>query len=61
MNLEIVNIELYSDLKKIIEQAGKVYVTNVNTIMIKAYWNIGKRIVEEERNGNLKAEYVLGF
>ena len=25
--------------------------------MLKAYWNIGKRIVEEEQNGNLKAEY----
>ena len=57
MNLEIVTIELYSDLKKIIEQARKVYVTNVNTIMLKAYWKIGKRIVEEEQNGNLKAEY----
>ena len=57
MNLEIVNIELYSDLKKIIEQARKVYVTNVNTILLKAYQNIGKRIVEEEQKGNLKAEY----
>ena len=43
--------------EKIIEQARKVYVTNVNTIMLKAYWNIGKRIVEEEQQGKLKAKY----
>lgn len=61
MNLEIVNIELYSDLKKIIEQARKVYVTNVNTIMLKAYWNIGKRIVEEEKMVILKRNMVLCF
>lgn len=25
--------------------------------MIQTYWSIGKRIVEEEQNGNFKAEY----
>ena len=57
MKNEIVNIELYSDLKNIIQQARKAVITNVNTIMIQTYWNIGKRIVEEEQNGNFKAEY----
>lgn len=57
MKNEIVNIELYSDLKNIIEQSRKAVITNVNTIMLQTYWNIGKRIVEEEQNGNLKAEY----
>ena len=57
MKNEIVNIELYSDLKNIIEQSRKIVITNVNTIMLQTYWNIGKRIVEEEQNGNLKAEY----
>lgn len=57
MKNEIINIELYSDLKNIIEQFRKIVITNVNTIMLQTYWNIGKRIVEEEQNGNLKAEY----
>lgn len=57
MKNEIANIELYSDLKNIIEQSRKIVITNVNTIMLQTYWSIGKRIVEEEQNGNLKAEY----
>lgn len=57
MYKEVINIKLYSDLKRIIEQSRKMVITNVNTIMLETYWNIGKRIVEEEQNGNLKAEY----
>ena len=48
MKNEIINIELYSDLKKIIEESRKIIINNVNTIMIQTYWSIGKRIVEEE-------------
>ncbi len=29
----------------------------VNTAMIETYWKIGKRIVEEEQQGNERAEY----
>ena len=54
---EILNIELYSDLKDIINQSRSLVTRNVNTIMLNTYWNIGKRIVEEEQNGNFKAEY----
>ena len=25
--------------------------------MLQTYWNIGRRIVEEEQNGNMRAEY----
>lgn len=45
---EILNIKLYSDLKDIIKQSRSMVTRNVNTIMLKTYWNIGKRIVEEE-------------
>ena len=54
---EILNIELYSDLKDIINQSRSLVTRNVNTIMLNTYWNIGKRIVEEEQNGNFKDEY----
>ena len=57
MENEIANIALYSDLKNIIEQSRKNFITNVNTIMLQTYQSIGERIVEEEQNGNLKAEY----
>ena len=44
-------------MKNIIQQAREVIFTNVNTVMSQTYWSIGKRIVEEEQNGNYKAEY----
>lgn len=30
---------------------------SINNTMIATYWNIGKRIVEEEQNGEVRAEY----
>lgn len=44
-------------MKKIIEESRKIIINNVNTIMIQTYWSIGKKFVEEEQNGNFKAEY----
>ena len=57
MKKEQINLEFLKDLKTIIEESRKTVVKHVNVIMIQTYWNIGKRIVEEEQKGNLKAEY----
>ena len=57
MKKEQINLEFIKDLKTIIEESRKTVVKHVNVIMIQTYWNIGKRIVEEEQRGNLKAEY----
>ena len=57
MKKEQINLEFFKDLKTIIEESRKTVVKHVNVIMIQTYWNIGKRIVEEEQKGNLKAEY----
>ncbi|MGK5093062.1 PDDEXK nuclease domain-containing protein [Deltaproteobacteria bacterium TL4] len=47
----------HSDIKNILEQArGKVR-SAVNAAMVEAYWLMGQRIVEEEQQGQLKAEY----
>lgn len=46
-----------SDIKKIIEQGRKAAYLSVNTIMIETYWQIGKRIVEEEQQGKERAGY----
>lgn len=48
---------LIEDIKQIIQESKKMVVRNVNTIMVQTYWNIGKRIVEEEQNGNIRADY----
>ena len=57
MKKEQINLEFLKDLKTIIKESRKTVVKHVNVIMIQTYWNIGKRIVEEEQKGNLKAEY----
>lgn len=46
-----------SDVRNIIEQGRSKAYSSVNRVMIETYWNIGKRIVEEEQQGNERAEY----
>ena len=48
---------LISDVKDIIRQARRQVYTAVNSAMVKAYWLIGRRIVEEEQGGEKRAEY----
>lgn len=52
-----VNNNLYLDIKAILEKARHRTFKAVNILMIDAYWNIGRRIVEEEQKGKEKAEY----
>ena len=46
-----------NDIKKIVEQGRNAAYSAVNAVMIETYWRIGKRIVEQEQNGNTRAEY----
>lgn len=47
----------YEDIRKILTQArNKVYAV-VNVAMVEAYWNVGRRIVEEEQKGKRRAGY----
>lgn len=48
---------LVNDVCTIIEHGRKQAYSAVNTAMIETYWKIGKRIVEEEQQGNERAEY----
>jgi len=45
------------DIKQILDLARRKAYTAVNTIMVEAYWLIGKRIVEEEQQGEERAAY----
>lgn len=49
--------QLYQDVKDIIETSRATAYKAVNTSMVDGYWNIGKRIVEEEQKGEERAEY----
>lgn len=46
-----------SDIKNLITVGQNVAYNAANRAMIMTYWNIGKRIVEEEQSGAERAEY----
>jgi predicted nuclease of restriction endonuclease-like (RecB) superfamily len=45
------------EIKEILANARQKAYSAVNTSMVEAYWLVGKRIVEEEQNGNERANY----
>ncbi len=48
---------LLDDVRHILRQSrGKAYAA-ANAAMVDAYWQIGRRIVEEEQGGSARAEY----
>lgn len=50
------NIEFYSHIKEILENARKKAYKAINFAMVEAYWEIGKSIVEVQ-GGNSTSEY----
>jgi len=50
---------LISDISKIYEQAKSKSVQAVDKITTSAYWDIGRRIVEDEQKHSIRAEYGL--
>lgn len=48
---------VYSDLCSIIEQGKTAAFAAVNQAAIATYWNVGRRIVEEEQDGKERAAY----
>ena len=48
---------VYESIKTILLSARDNTYRQVNFIMVEAYWNIGKQIVEEEQNGEDRAKY----
>jgi predicted nuclease of restriction endonuclease-like (RecB) superfamily len=48
---------VYKEIRDILEAARRKAFTAVNLGMVEAYWQIGKRIVEEEQRGEERAEY----
>ena len=49
--------QFYDDVRSILQTARNSAYKSVNSIMSKAYWDIGKRIVEQEQNGTDRAKY----
>jgi len=45
------------EIKMIMETARQRIAGDVNNIMLETYWRLGKSIVENEQNGDIKAQY----
>lgn len=56
MKLEIKK-DIYKEIHELLSKARQNIISNINSTMTKTYFLIGKRIVEEEQNGNKRAEY----
>ena len=55
--MNLINNNFYQEIKELLYSAkNKVYQT-INTTMTQTYFQIGKRIVEEEQGGETRAEY----
>ena len=48
---------LYKEIKGILTEARQATYRSVNFVMVVAYWEIGKRIINHEQAGNIKAGY----
>ena len=47
--------KMIEDIKNIIINSRNKIAYEVNNTMVMAYWNVGRIIVENEQNGNIKA------
>ena len=47
----------YNEISELLQQARNAAYRTVNTIMVQTYWQIGKRIVEQEQHGQNRANY----
>jgi len=56
-SLEVHYNSVLGDISKVIDAARRSAARSVNYIMTAAYWLIGRRIVESEQKGEIRAEY----
>ena len=54
---EMANSSFVSDIKQILDQARQKAYSAINVAMVEAYWFVGKKIVEQEQQGQQRAGY----
>ena len=54
---QVLPTQLVDDVKLIVERGLREAYDGANSIVVKTYWNVGRRIVEEEQNGTARAQY----
>ena len=55
--MNLINNNIIEQIKDIIINSRNKISYEINNTMVLAYWNVGRIIVENEQNGNIKAEY----
>lgn len=55
------NQKFYQDISQLLDNARKQAKTAVNTAMVYTYYEIGRRIVEEEQHGEIVLPMVSRF
>lgn len=53
--------DFFAEIREILQQARGEAAQSVNSVMVEAYWTIGRRIVEEEQGGSVQAAYGKGL
>ncbi len=56
-DISIYNSDFIQEIKRIVTQARQRAYTAINSAMVEAYWQMGKRIVEQEQQGKDRADY----
>ncbi len=54
---DLIKNNLINDIKVLLHSARNSIYQTINTTMTQTYWEIGRRIVEEEQGGEKRAEY----
>ena len=49
--------QFFADVATLLQRGRNKVYASINTIMTETYWNIGKRIVEQEQQGKERANY----
>lgn len=49
--------QFFVEIRNLLKAGRETAYRSVNTIMVKTYWQIGKRIVEQEQHGKARAGY----
>lgn len=57
INPEVKNDKLFIEISELINKAKISVVKHINTEIVKTYFNIGQKIVEDEQNGEARAKY----
>ena len=53
---QVLPTQLVDDVKLIVERGLREAYDGANSILVKTYRNVGRRIVEEEQNGTARAQ-----